>query len=314
MRKLFVLIAVFGLISCRQTTAGKSVVAEPVKKSFKMVDIPVMLTEPQQRAEFLAAHYWDNFDFTDTSYISENDTAEQAFADYLGIIMYAPADVAKRSITTMLSRAEVDSLMFAWFAELSEKYLYDANSPMLNEEFYMPAAEYMVASPVYDPYMKQKQVVALENMQKNRLGYPAADFMYTDSAGKTGNLYSIKAAYTLIFFNNPYCGICVDVTAAMVSSPVINAMVKDGKLKILALYPDKDLTLWNNSLSKFPPEWINAYDKGAVIKNDIIYDLRAIPSLYLLDGDKTVILKDAQFELVERYLASDGGVLDKNSW
>jgi len=33
-----------------------------------------------------------------------------------------------------------------------------------------------------------------------------------------------------------------------------------------------------------------------------LYDLKAIPTLYLLDKDKTVLLKDATAEEIEEYL------------
>jgi len=46
-------------------------------------------------------------------------------------------------------------------------------------------------------------------------------------------------------------------------------------------------------------EWTNGYDKELVIKNKNLYDLRAIPTLYLLDKNKTVLLKDATLQKVE---------------
>jgi hypothetical protein len=33
-----------------------------------------------------------------------------------------------------------------------------------------------------------------------------------------------------------------------------------------------------------------------------LYDLKAIPTLYLLDGSKTVLLRDATLEEIEKYL------------
>ena len=52
-----------------------------------------------------------------------------------------------------------------------------------------------------------------------------------------------------------------------------------------------------------PSWWISAYDKGPKILNGDIYDLKAIPTLYLLDGAKTVMLKDAPVEEVVSALA-----------
>ena len=51
-----------------------------------------------------------------------------------------------------------------------------------------------------------------------------------------------------------------------------------------------------------PKEWINGYDKKLVIKEKNLYDLKAIPTLYLLDKDKKVLLKDATVAQIDQYL------------
>jgi hypothetical protein len=46
---------------------------------------------------------------------------------------------------------------------------------------------------------------------------------------------------------------------------------------------------------------INSYDKGtAVLKNEL-YDLKASPTIYLLDKDKRVILKNTGIEQINQY-------------
>ena len=52
-----------------------------------------------------------------------------------------------------------------------------------------------------------------------------------------------------------------------------------------------------------PSKWINGYDKELTVRNRELYDLKAMPTLYLLDKDKKVLLKDAPVEQVEQYLA-----------
>jgi hypothetical protein len=43
----------------------------------------------------------------------------------------------------------------------------------------------------------------------------------------------------------------------------------------------------------YPEEWYNGFDPDYVLREGDIYHIRAIPSLYLLDKEKRVILKDA---------------------
>jgi hypothetical protein len=88
------------------------------------------------------------------------------------------------------------------------------------------------------------------------------------------------------------------------NSDFLNTLLKRGELKIVAIYPDEDLAEWNNHYSKIPTTWINGYDYTHKMRNENTYDLKAIPTLYLLDKDKTVVLKDAvNARQIENYLA-----------
>ena len=52
------------------------------------------------------------------------------------------------------------------------------------------------------------------------------------------------------------------------------------------------------SFFSFHKEWINGYDPDFVIRTDRLYAVRAVPSLYLLDKKKNVLMKDALPEYV----------------
>ena len=70
---------------------------------------------------------------------------------------------------------------------------------------------------------------------------------------------------------------------------------------MLNIYPDEDLQAWYDYLDNYPKDWICGYDPDQVIRSDTRYWLRAIPSLYLLDDEKRVVLKDAPPEKVLVY-------------
>ena len=75
-------------------------------------------------------------------------------------------------------------------------------------------------------------------------------------------------------------------------------MVAKGQMKVLTVYPDEDVALWRERLPEMEKEWVNAYDKNQLITHDLLYDLSSIPSFYLLDKDKKVLLKDADWRQV----------------
>lgn len=271
-------------------------------QAFALPEIPAMLTTPEQRADFLVNHYWDNVSFADTAFLHNKEVSEQAWADYCNIMNHVPRETAQKAIKEMIKKTEENRRMFDYFTEMADKYLYDPNSPMRNEEFYIPVLEALIASPVLNDTEKIRPQARLELAHKNRPGTKALNFTYTLASGATGTLHGCSAEYTLLFLNNPGCHACAETIAGLKASPIISGWVAEKKLKILAVYPDEELTEWQKHRYEFPDEWINGYDKTQSIKMKNLYDLKAIPTLYLLDKNKIVLLKDALLPVIEQYL------------
>lgn len=304
-----VLLALCLLLMCAcksgNATGQNTSEAEAPKDTIKaivMPAIPQMLTTPEQRAEFLVNHYWDNVNFADTNYIHHADITEQAWVDYCDILSHVSLSNAQQAIRKMIDRANADKKVFNYITDLADKYLYDPNSPMRNEEYYIPVLEAMVASPVLEEIEKVRPIARLKLAQKNRIHTKALNFTYTLASGAQGSLYQLNSDYILLFINNPGCHACAETIEALKNATAINALLKEKKLTILSIYPDEELDEWHKHLSEFPKEWINGYDKKLTIRDQQIYDLKAIPTLYLLNKEKIVLLKDATAETIEEYL------------
>lgn len=272
-------------------------------QAFKLPEVPAILTTPEARADFVVKHYWDHFNFADTNYIHHPEITEQAWADYADVLNHVPLQTAQEAMKETIKRSEVSKTMFTYFTGLADKYLYDPNSPLRNEEFYIPVLEVMLQSPLLDKYEKVRPQHRLDLAQKNRLGTKALNFKYTTASGKQGSLYNLSADHIIVYINNPGCHACAEVTEQFKTSPVVDHLVKGKKLIILSIYPDEELEEWKKHQNDFPSTWINGYDKELAIRDNSLYDLKAIPSLYLLDKDKKVLLKDATAQQILQLLS-----------
>ncbi|MDR3267869.1 MAG: DUF5106 domain-containing protein [Tannerella sp.] len=279
----------------------------PKTCGFTLPPIPESITEPSRRADYLAAHYWDHFDFTDTACIRLPHITEQAFVDYADILPYVSAAEVTLSIQRLLRQAEKETSgrMYACFLELCDKYLYDPNSPVRDEEYYLPVVRYVLADRRSGEAEKIRMNYTLEQILKNRRGETAADFGYVLPDGKTGRLHGIRAACTILMFYNPGCHACGQTIAALKASPLITRLHADGTVAILLFYPDEDMAAWKQHLADIPAGWLNGYDPQTRVEKEGIYDLRAIPTLYLLDRDKKVLLKDVNFDKIEMWLEKE---------
>jgi len=314
---LFVLIIcsiIFGILpGCKKnsiSTDDREVENKDIYK-FVLPNVPASLTNPRERADYMVNHYWDNYDFADTGYLHLPEVVEQAFVNYINILPHANEDISMQSVKSTLTKAEVDDKVYAYFLDIFRKYLYTPNSEFRNDTYYYPVLEHSLVSEKTDETQKSKARFELEMISKNRVGDIAADFVYTMGSGKTSTLHKIKGNKILLLFYDPECRNCAQLMRDVRLSSILAVEVENKRLTLFAFYPGADEIAWNSYRGEIPSSWINGYDGKNVVEDKVLYDLKAIPSLYLLDKEKKVILKDASFETVERYLEENMPVMLK---
>ena len=107
MKYMYLLFMLMLFANCKGQNKNSAVSESPASRppAFQMIRIPAVLTSPDERAEYLVMHYWDNFNFSDTTSIHLPEVAEQALVDYIDIMPYAPVSVASASVKNMLEKA-----------------------------------------------------------------------------------------------------------------------------------------------------------------------------------------------------------------
>ena len=252
---------------------------------------PAMLPQ-EQKMEYMREHYWDKFDFADTTFINQIDSTKMLTAFAVYATGYIPDSLAYKYMPRLMQRASTSKRMYTYFLMLAEGVLHDPNSPLRNDEKYIPVLESAVQSSWLDEYERMPYEYDLEITRLNRIGRTANDFTYTLASGRTATLHNIKADYTLIFISNPGCPMCREVKEQITTSPMLQELIERKELKVLVIYPDTDLEAWREHLQDYPASWINGYDADQRIEKERLYDLKAIPALYLLDKQKRVMAKD----------------------
>ncbi len=271
-------------------------------KGFEMVVPPTLLVTPEERADYLVRHYWGRFNFTDTTFLHRPEISEQAFANYIDLFSHTRIETVKYSIAHTLDQSRQEPKMHEYFTELFKKYLYDSNSPLRNEEYYTFVVEYLLESGNLDEAGKARLQFTREMIRKNQVGREGTDFSYKSASGKTGRMHAIQSPALLLLFYNPDCHSCAETVHFLKNSSLINELVLAQKLTILAVYPDEDLERWKAHLPELPDTWMKVYDHPRILVDKNLYDLRAIPTLYLLDENKIVLLKDPTLPQFEAYL------------
>lgn len=231
-------------------------------------------------------------------------TERTLFEKYVHELLAAPAERARAMQDSLLNEAAQDSARWNRIVKLEEHFLFDPNSPYRDEERYLPVVEHLLVSPLASEEQRAFAQWAAPRLALNRLGAKAADFVFLTRDGRRHTLYQTVEARnpqpwrTLLFFSNPGCPNCKEITDALSGDLTIAALMDSGKLLVINVYPDEDLQAWLDYLPNYPQQWVCGYDPDQVLNNHTVYWLRAIPSLYLLDEQLRVLRKDAPLEQI----------------
>lgn len=302
------------LLSCGGRTVKTP--AEPARRPFPEVIIPAMFSDGQERVDFMVNHLWDKFTDTSAVYYCDSVTVngveleevERQMGLFTTLLQNVALPKAKDAVSHFFGRVEgfgrryPESNLFPKMSELLNKYLYDPNSPLRCDDLYGVYASLLAHSDLVDEAYRPKYSYDAEMCSRNPIGSVATDFPFTDIRGKVHTLHGIKAEYTLLIFGNPDCNACRELMENMQSIPQVSSAIAQGRLKVVDVFIDPEIEEWKARAADFPKDWICGYDHRLAISEQRIYSVRGIPSLYLLDRDKKILLKDAPQENVLAFL------------
>ena len=274
--------------------------AEEPELAFPLPDIPVSITSPQERASYFVKHYWDEFNFTDSAYLRKPQNMEISIANFLGVAIALPVHEVKSSIIYPLEKSS--GALLELFMRFYKKYLYEPNSPMLNEEYYIPAVAFLMKSPKISYAERIRLKERYELMLRNRVGTKAEDFIYEQSNGSLHRLSNRFTPNTILVFYEPGCHTCSQLIRELHQDDQLRNLVETKQLSILFIYPHNDKNTWLLGLSDFPAFVEVGINSDGSITNQQLYDIKATPTIYLLGNNGYVILKDAQIQVIKDYL------------
>lgn len=275
-----------------------TLVQAQAQQSFPYPAIPDTLRSVEQRAGYLSEHYWDNYNFADTLLLKSKEVTEQGFVNFIDILNrfnldnaskgvahkdIARKDIARKDITqkdiTQKGIAQKGIACFTRkafsnaaakerFENLIEHYFEDQLSPVRNDRVYLIFLEEMKNSPCFDETEKERIAFKIKTTNKNLPGDIAINFKFKDENGKEHQLSDYKDQKVILYFYDPDCENCHEVSAWLKQQTI------PADIKVLKMIADNHISY--------------------------IYSLKNMPTIFLLDKENKVILKDCTAqELIE---------------
>ena len=208
----------------------------------------------------------------------------------------------RQSISRVLEAAAGDTVAFRLVTEAMEQCLDEPNSPLRDEEYYIMYLEELLRLPGLTDNERLRPTDRLETALKNRPGTVATDFAYIDRDGRRQTLHGTAAGRSmLLLFYDPECAHCTEILQQVGASAVIKDCIGRGKLTVLAVYTEGKRGLWDETKAGMPQEWTVGIDIDSIVEREL-YSIPAMPVMYLLDGDRRVLLKDGFLPDIEEML------------
>ena len=290
-----------------------TLVQAQAQQSFPYPAIPDTLRSVEQRAGYLSEHYWDNYNFADTLLLKSKEVTEQGFVNFIDILNRFNLDnaskgvahkdiaqkgiirkditqkdiaqkdivrkditqkditqkgIAQKGIACFTRKAFSNAAAKERFENLIEHYFEDQLSPVRNDKVYLIFLEEMKNSPCFDETEKERIAFKIKTTNKNLPGDIAINFKFKDENGKEHQLSDYKDQKVILYFYDPDCENCHKVSAWLKQQTI------PADIKVLKMIADNHISY--------------------------MYSLKNMPTIFLLDKENKVILKDCTAqELIE---------------
>ena len=265
-----------------------TLVQAQAQQSFPYPAIPDTLRNVEQRAGYLSEHYWDNYNFDDTLLLKSKEVTEQGFVNFIDILNrftldnaskgvahkdiaqkgIARKDITQQGIACFTRKAFSNAAAKERFENLIEHYFEDQLSPVRNDRVYLIFLEEMKNSPCFNETEKERIAFKIKTTNKNLPGDIAINFNFKDENGKEHQLSDYKDQKVILYFYDPDCENCHKVSAWLKQQTI------PADIKVLKMIADNHISY--------------------------IYSLKNMPTIFLLDKENKVILKDCTAqELIE---------------
>ena len=205
-------------------------------------------------------------------------------------------------VKELLQKSAVNPLMYQVVSDALYTIFHQSLYTNNNENIMIDILKNAKQQSFVPDWKKQSITQQILIYQKNKVGTQAANLNLKDFGDKEYLLNNVKSKYTILYFYDPECSNCSEITPKMKGWFYVDG---PKNATILAIYINQDEQEWSNYIREntYPPRWINLWDKNESDKMREKYWIESLPAIYVLDENKKVILKNVNFKQLIKYFS-----------
>ena len=265
---------------------------------------PPLLADGSMDREYMYQIYkkrfFDNIDFSDDR-ILQTPVYHGRLRIFFNNVLIQHPDSIIAEADRLLDKARANKEMFKytlWFitnnAESSQIMGMDKVFVHLVENYYMTDEVDWIGEE-----RRNRIISRAMDLKPLLIGNIAPDFEISDPEGNPISLHGIEADYLVLYFWDAECAFCKQATAALQQS---YEQLSGIGARIFAVNIENDKQKWLNDIASYDQEWIHGNDIHRRSDFLDVYNIFAIPQIFILDSNKEIVAKDIGAEHVFRFL------------
>lgn len=264
------------------------------------------------RYQYAKNHYWDNVDLSDIRSWRLNFLTNK-LEEYTSHILIPNPDSITPAVIELIEKSKLTDKPYTYDKlkptayELMVNYMinYSVTSKMMGMDKLMVALAdkyyFTGQAPWADSTIMANITSEVRKVRHNLIGMKAANLPLKKLDGTNFSIYDLKNPCTLVYFYEPSCGHCKEVTPKIYDT--VYKKYKSRGFEVVAVYIMTDKKEWQEFIDKHKLyDWINAWDPNRQSFYWQYFDTSTTPGVYLLDRDKKIIAKKIDVASLDKIL------------
>jgi thiol-disulfide isomerase/thioredoxin len=268
----------------------------------KALDFPEKSRNPGQDLHAIRNKLFQNVVFSDPRLLYAPVFFEKIDL-YFTRIVPDNTSVIKKEIDWLIQESKVSLPVHQFIMQ----YLLENYSPSKGYP-YWPVFVYLVNDVLAkekNNWLSTDRLFALKKEAKNIQdllpGNTAPDLLLENWKGKKQSLHGINAENIILYFWDPWCTHCREITSYLKN---IDNGSPPEKFEIYAVYTGLSKSLWKEYVEREKLNWVHVYDPLMNSDYSRIYRIDTTPMVYLLDGGMHVRGRFKNIGDLKKFIAS----------
>jgi thiol-disulfide isomerase/thioredoxin len=267
--------------------------------------LPNGKTDSTWAFNYYKAHYWDNFDLTDTR-LMYSPFFNQKLERYVKDLTAQTEDSIMKTADFLVKRAvaskQQDAISYT-IGYITREY---EQTKIIGTEgvFVQMAEKYILTGimPLSDTSSRKAYRDRIAVLKPLLTGKVIPDLGVQGMKGNFVNIHDLRADYNVVFFYSPTCGHCKE------SAPKLKAFqdkYQDKGVSVMTIATDGNEEDWRKFIKEYKWEnLVNGYGRTVTrsIEYNKDYDVFSTPTVYVLDKTHKIIARRIGIEDLEPFM------------